>query len=77
MQALVTSLEHLERRLASGDAQVCVIGLGTVGLPQLLAAAEAGFHLRRLGPFGSCVACRLVACGRNRRGLCAHCPPVS
>jgi UDP-N-acetyl-D-glucosamine dehydrogenase len=43
MQALVTSLEHLDRRLASGDAQVCVIGLGTVGLPQLLAAAEAGF----------------------------------
>jgi len=43
MQALVTSLEHLEHRLASGDAHVCVIGLGTVGLPQLLAAAEAGF----------------------------------
>jgi len=43
MQALATGLEHLDRRLASGDAQVCVIGLGTVGLPQLLAAAEAGF----------------------------------
>jgi UDP-N-acetyl-D-glucosamine dehydrogenase len=43
MQALVTSLDYLDRRLASGDAQVCVIGLGTVGMPQLLAAAEAGF----------------------------------
>ncbi len=43
MQALVTSLGHLDHRIASGEAQVCVIGLGTVGLPQLLAAAEAGF----------------------------------
>jgi UDP-N-acetyl-D-glucosamine dehydrogenase len=43
MQALATGLEHLDRRLVSGDAHVCVIGLGTVGLPQLLAAAEAGF----------------------------------
>jgi len=43
MQALVTSLAHLDRRIADGEAQVCVIGLGTVGLPQLLAAADAGF----------------------------------
>jgi UDP-N-acetyl-D-glucosamine dehydrogenase len=43
MQALVTSLAHLDRRIADGEAQVCVIGLGTVGLPQLLAFAEAGF----------------------------------
>ena len=48
MQATITlaaaaSLEHLDRRLASGEARICVIGLGTVGLPQLLAAAEAGF----------------------------------
>jgi UDP-N-acetyl-D-glucosamine dehydrogenase len=43
MQALATSLAHLDRRIADGEAQVCVIGLGTVGLPQLLAAAEAGF----------------------------------
>jgi len=48
MQATITlaaaaSLEHLDRRLASGEARICVIGLGTVGLPQLLAGAEAGF----------------------------------
>lgn len=43
MQASVTSLEHLERRIASGEAQVCVVGLGTVGLQQLMASAEAGF----------------------------------
>ena len=48
MQATITevaaaSLERLERRLDSGAARICVIGLGTVGLPQLLAAAEAGF----------------------------------
>ena len=42
-QASAASLEHLDRRLASGEARICVIGLGTVGLPQLLAAAEAGF----------------------------------
>ena len=43
MQALATSLAHLDRRIVDGEAQVCVIGLGTVGLPQLLAAAGAGF----------------------------------
>jgi UDP-N-acetyl-D-glucosamine dehydrogenase len=43
VQALAANLEHLEDRIATGEAQVCVIGLGTVGLPQLLAAAEAGF----------------------------------
>jgi UDP-N-acetyl-D-glucosamine dehydrogenase len=42
-QASAASLEHLDRRLASGEAQICVIGLGTVGFPQLFAAAEAGF----------------------------------
>ncbi|MGQ9571936.1 MAG: nucleotide sugar dehydrogenase [Dehalococcoidia bacterium] len=42
-QALATSLEDVDRRIASGEAQVCVIGLGTVGLPQLLVAAKAGF----------------------------------
>jgi UDP-N-acetyl-D-glucosamine dehydrogenase len=44
MQAPVTTQEHLDRRIATGEAQVCVIGLGTVGLPQLEAAAEAGFR---------------------------------
>jgi UDP-N-acetyl-D-glucosamine dehydrogenase len=43
MQALVTSLAHLDRRIANREARVCAIGLGTVGLPQLLAFAEAGF----------------------------------
>jgi UDP-N-acetyl-D-glucosamine dehydrogenase len=43
MQALATSLPHLDRRIADSEAQVCVIGLGTVGLPQLLAFAEVGF----------------------------------
>ncbi|KPK45957.1 MAG: hypothetical protein AMJ77_06600 [Dehalococcoidia bacterium SM23_28_2] len=43
IQASATDLEHLDFRLATGEAQVCVIGLGTVGLPQLLAAAEASF----------------------------------
>jgi UDP-N-acetyl-D-glucosamine dehydrogenase len=43
MQALVTSLAHLDRRIADGQAEVCAIGLGTVGLPQLLAFAEGGF----------------------------------
>jgi UDP-N-acetyl-D-glucosamine dehydrogenase len=43
MQALATSLPHLDRRIAESEAQVCVIGLGTVGLPQLLAFAEVGF----------------------------------
>ena len=48
MQATITrasaaSLEHLDRRLANREARICVVGLGTVGLPQLLAAAEAGF----------------------------------
>jgi len=48
MQATITlaaaaSLERVDRRLASGEARICVIGLGTVGLPQLLASAEAGF----------------------------------
>ena len=42
-QAPAASLELLDRRLARGEARICVIGLGTVGLPQLLAAAEAGF----------------------------------
>jgi UDP-N-acetyl-D-glucosamine dehydrogenase len=44
MQAPVTTEEHLHRRIAAGGAQVCVIGLGTVGLPQLEATAEAGFR---------------------------------
>jgi UDP-N-acetyl-D-glucosamine dehydrogenase len=43
IQALATNLEHLDLHLATGEAQVCVVGLGTVGLPQLMAAAEAGF----------------------------------
>lgn len=42
-QASAAGLERLDRRLASGEAQICVIGVGTVGLPQLLTAAEVGF----------------------------------
>ena len=42
-QAAAASLEHLDHRLAGGQARICVVGLGTVGFPQLLAAAEAGF----------------------------------
>ena len=42
-QASVASLENLKVRISSGQARICVIGLGTVGLPQLLTAAEAGF----------------------------------
>ena len=44
-QAAAASLEHLDHRLVGGEARICVIGLGTVGLPQLLAAAEAGFSV--------------------------------
>jgi UDP-N-acetyl-D-glucosamine dehydrogenase len=43
MQTLETTLHHLDRRIATGEAQICVVGLGTVGLPQLMTAAEAGF----------------------------------
>jgi len=42
-EVAATGLERLERRLESGAARICVVGLGTVGLPQLLAAAESGF----------------------------------
>ena len=42
-QASVAGLELLNRRLATSEARICVVGLGTVGLPQLLSAAEAGF----------------------------------
>lgn len=43
MQAPTIRLDRLDRRIAAGEAQVCVVGLGTVGLPQFQAATQAGF----------------------------------
>ena len=36
---LTSSFEQLDSRISSGDVHVCVIGLGTAGLPFLTAAA--------------------------------------
>lgn len=43
-KALTTSFDRLDRQISSRDACVCVVGLGTAGLPILTAAAGAGFR---------------------------------
>ena len=43
LKTLPNVFRDLESRIAAGEARVCVVGLGTAGLPFLTVAAAAGF----------------------------------